>query len=114
MFPGSQRRRKLSAISFLFVLAVCAAFAAHERLHDLELAEAGHASDHHDGVVHSHPGVATANTTVENRLLQVDVVVVRTYESSLTACFTSPSLLRPGPHIVDDVGLHDLLSVYRI
>lgn len=114
MFPGCQRRRKLSAISFLFVLAVCAAFAAHERLHDLELAEAGHASNHHDGVVHSHPGVAAANAAVESRLVQVGVVAVRSSELSLTTDTASPILLRPGPHIVDDVGLHDLLSVYRI
>ncbi|MHB0970430.1 MAG: hypothetical protein ACYC60_11765 [Thermoanaerobaculia bacterium] len=85
----------------------------HERLHDLELAEAGHASNHHDGVVHSHPGVATVNPALENRLVQVGVVEVCFAELSVTP-HAAPGLFRPGPPIDDDVGLHDLFSVYRI
>ena len=109
-----RRTRALSALSFLFVLAVCAAIAAHERLHDLELAAEGHPSGHHDSVEHDHPALARTANTAPDALVVVGTVTA--VESPAVAQeLTALPLLRPGPPLVDDdVGLHDLLSVYRI
>lgn len=113
MLKGRHSRRKLSAISFLFVMAICAAFAAHERLHDLELAEEGHSSNHHDVVVHDHPGIAPSGPSVPS-LVVVALAASPASSPRTETGLASPGLLRPGPYLDDDVGLHDLLSVYRI
>ncbi|MFA6954325.1 MAG: hypothetical protein WC538_00475 [Thermoanaerobaculia bacterium] len=115
MSVGTTRGRKLSAISFLFVLAVCAAFAAHERLHDFELAQGGQGSNHHDGVVHEHPGMASASPRLENELACMSDVPALLADFGPSLTDVSPTLLRAGPLVPDDdVGLHDLLSIYRI
>ncbi|MGK2856074.1 MAG: hypothetical protein ACSLFQ_02585 [Thermoanaerobaculia bacterium] len=116
MSRGSTRRRRtLSVLSFLSVLAVCAAFAAHERLHDLELAEAGHSSGHHDVVAHDHPGIAPAGPAMSSLLEAVGVLAAESAAALLPGRPLIAQRLRPGPPLCDDdVGLHDVLSVYRI
>ncbi|MCM2317536.1 MAG: hypothetical protein NDJ92_20490 [Thermoanaerobaculia bacterium] len=116
MSRGSiRRRRTLSVLSFLFVLAVCAAFAAHARLHDLELAEAGHPSGHHEVVPHDHPGIAPAGPTMSTLLEAVGVLVTEPAAALLPGRPLIAQRLRPGPPLCDgDVGLYDVLSVYRI
>lgn len=115
MSIATARGRKLSAVTFLFVLAVCAAFAAHERLHDFELAHDGHESNHHDDVIHDHPGVASASPRLDNARVCAGAVPALQIDSRLSISDPRPTLRRGGPLLFDDdVGLHDLLSVYRI
>lgn len=116
MSRGSTRRRRtLSVLSFLFVLAICAAFAAHERLHDLELAEADHSSGHHEVVAHDHPGIAPAGPTMSSLLGPVVVLATESAVALLPGHPLVAQRLRPGPPLCnDDVGLYDVLSVYRI
>lgn len=100
-------------LSFLFVVAVCAAFAAHERLHELELPDADHSS-HFEHVDHDHPGVITAPHHVGNVLVAI-ATLDPAQHSAMHAAHPARALrLRPGPPVDDDVGLHDVLSVYLI
>lgn len=100
-------------LSFLFVVAVCAAFAAHERLHELELPDADHSS-HLEHVDHDHPGVITASQHMGNVLVAI-ASVDPAPKSAVRPSHPARALrLRPGPPVDDDVGLHDVLSVYLI
>lgn len=111
---STNRRRRISALSFLFVLAVCAAFAAHERLHDLELAAHGHPSGHHETVVHDHPALASAAPLTTMLLVAVGGAFATPGIALAKGHPALASAFRAGPVIDDDVGLHDVLSVYRI
>ncbi|MBI2214810.1 MAG: hypothetical protein HYU52_14280 [Acidobacteria bacterium] len=114
MFVGTVRGRKLSVISFLFVLAVCAAFAAHERLHEMEIAAGGHAPEQHDGVAHDHPGIAPTGPLVTSLLVAVGIVLVTPTLLLSPGHPSAPRHLCAGPPRDSGGRLHDILCVYRV
>jgi len=114
MFEARTRKRSaVSALSFLFVLAVCAAFAAHERLHELEHHQAGDASQS-ELTGHDHPVRAVASPEVAVELVVLGTVEPDAEPTLLPAHAARALRLRPGPVCDDDVGLHDALSIYLI
>lgn len=96
------------------ILAVGLLLAAHVPLHDYDLTGAHHDDDGHQPVGHEHP-VRTLAIAICSAILLVVVFVVPAVAntrvnagSALSHTFSAPS------RCDDDVGLHDLLSVYRI
>lgn len=96
------------------ILAAGMLLAAHVPLHDYSVSGAHHDDGDHQTAGHDHP-VRTSEIAVFAAILLVVAFVVpilsnsrRLAGSSLSHAFSAPS------RCDDDIGLHDVLSVYRI
>lgn len=109
----TMRGRRLNQVMFLAaILAGGMLLAAHVPLHDYELTGAHHDDYDHQPVDHEHP----VRTLVVAVLLVVLVVVAHLapIAANLLKAW-SPGFQATGAvRCDDDIGLHDLLSVYQI
>ncbi len=109
------RGKSLNQVMLLAaILAVGMLLAAHVPLHDYDLSGAHHDDYDHQTTGHDHPVITSTSAVFATILLVVAFFVPAMANtrvnagSSLSHAFSGPS------RCDDDVGLHDVLSVYRI
>lgn len=108
------RGRRIDQV--LFVAAILAGgllLAAHLPLHDYDLPGTQHAEQGHEPMEHQHPVRTLAIAVFSVMLIVVAVAVTANADLARSATDRSPA--RVGSlRCDDDIGLHALLSVYRI